>query len=251
MLIYYIGNYLVMGILMVGLTCGDRVREARTRLGYSQAVLAKKADVSQAAISKIENNDTDNSKYIASVAKALNTSMDYLIYGQEYIKRQSGSLDDFVIIGSDLAGQSPTSEEYILVPQFDIYGSCGAGSIIDTVEVKGGLVFSRKWLREQGVPNPDDLRVIYAKGESMYPSIEDGQVLLVNPHDTTPKTGKVYFLCIDGQYFVKRLLNMVTHWVVRSDNPDRMQYPDIKLSIDELRTKIEIEGRICWKGGVM
>lgn len=240
-----------MSILMVGLTCGDRVREARTRLGLSQTALARKAEVSQAAISKIENNETDNSKYIAQVAKALNTSVDYLIYGKEYIKKQSGSLNDFVIVGGENPGEKPSVDEYILVPQFDIYGSCGGGSIIDSVEVKGGLVFSRQWIREQGLPNPDDLRVIYAKGESMYPSIEDGQVLLVNPHDNIPKSNKVYFLCIDEQYYVKRLINMVTHWVIRSDNPDKVQYPDIILSLDEIKEKIEIEGRICWKGGSM
>ena len=47
-----------MSILMAALTCGDRVREIRIRLGMSQSALAKKADVSQAAISKIENNAT-------------------------------------------------------------------------------------------------------------------------------------------------------------------------------------------------
>ena len=44
---------------------------------------------------------------------------------------------------------------------------------------------------------------------------------------------------------------MVTHWVIRSDNPDKVQYPDIKLSMDDIRENIEIEGRICWKGGSM
>jgi len=234
---------------MVGLTCGDRVRDIRTRLGMSQAALAKKASVSQAAISKIENNDTDNSKYIAQVAKALNTTSDFLIYGDQYIKQQSGSLKDFVIVGGENSGEAPSPEEYILVPQFDIYGSCGSGTVIDSVEVKGGLVFGRQWLREQGLPTPDDLRVIYAKGESMYPFIEDGQVLLVNPHDVIPKSNKVYFLCIDEQYYVKRLINMVTHWVIRSDNPDKVQFPDIQLSLEDLKDKVEIEGRICWKGG--
>lgn len=236
---------------MAELTCGDRVRDVRNRLGLSQSSLARKANLSQAAISKIENNDTDNSKYISQVARALNTTMDYLIYGDEYIHKQKGSMDDFVIVGGENSGQNPSTDEYVLVPQFDIYGSCGYGAVIDTVEVKGGLVFSRKWLREQNLPQQEDLRVIYAKGDSMFPFIEDGQVLLVNPHDTTPKSNKVYFLCIDGQYFVKRLINMVTHWVIRSDNPDKVQYPDIKLSMEEIKENVDIEGRICWKGGTM
>lgn len=60
---------------MTGLTCGDRVKEIRNRLGLSQTSLAKKAELSQAAISKIENNETDNSKYISSIAKALSASV--------------------------------------------------------------------------------------------------------------------------------------------------------------------------------
>ena len=68
-----------MSILMAALTCGDRVREIRIRLGMSQSALAKKADVSQAAISKIENNATDSSKYIAHVAKVLNIIEAYLL----------------------------------------------------------------------------------------------------------------------------------------------------------------------------
>lgn len=236
---------------MAALTCGDRVREIRSRLGMSQSALAKKSGLSQAAISKIENNATDSSKFIGEVAKALNTSSDFLIYGDEFVRQQSGTLNDFVIVGGEHSGENPSAEEYILVPQFDIYGSCGSGAVIDSVEVKGGLVFAKKWLREQNLPSQDDLRVIYAKGDSMFPFIEDGQVLLVNPHDITPKSNKVYFLCIDGQYYVKRLINMVTHWVIRSDNPDKVQYPDIMLSIDDIRDKVEIEGRICWKGGTM
>lgn len=236
---------------MAAPTCGDRVREIRSRLGLSQSALAKKANVSQAAISKIENNETDNSKYIMQVAEALNASPEFLIHGDEYVRSRSGSLSDFIIIGGEKTGQPPSQNEYILVPQFDIYGSCGSGSIIDAVEVKGGLVFSREWIREQGLPNPDDLRVIYAKGDSMYPSIEDGQVLLVNPHESTPKSNKVYFLSMGDQYYVKRLVNMLTHWVIRSDNPDKIQYPDITLSADDLMKKVSIEGRICWKGGTM
>lgn len=235
---------------MIGLTTGDRVRHARKLRNWSQAQLAKEAGVSQVTVSNVESNNTDNSKHLPSLAKALGTSVEYLDTGEEYIQKQAGKLEDFVIVGSDGENTTPTSEEYVLVPQFDVHGSCGGGVIIDTVEVKGGLVFSKKWLNDQNLPNGQDLRVIYAKGESMYPSIEDGQVLLINPFETTPRSNKVYFICIDGQYYVKRLINMVTHWVIRSDNPDKTMWPDITLDSNDL-DKIEIEGRVVWRGGSM
>lgn len=90
---------------MAALTSGDRVREIRARLGMSQLALAKKSGLSQAAISKIENNSTDSSKFIGDVAKALNTSADFLIYGDEYVKQQSGSLEEFIIVGGDKSGK--------------------------------------------------------------------------------------------------------------------------------------------------
>lgn len=239
-----------MGLFMIGLTTGDRVREARIQRKWTQAKLAKEAQISQVSVSNVENNITDNSKHLPKIAKALGATVEYFETGEDYVKKKAGSLDDFVIVGLDNDDITPKTEEYVLVPQFDIHGSCGGGAIIDTVEVKGGLVFSKKWLNDQNLPNGQDLRVIYAKGESMYPSIEDGQVLLVNPFDTTPKSNKVYFMCIDEQYYVKRLINMVTHWIIRSDNPDKTRWPDINLTQEQL-SKIEIEGRVVWRGGSM
>lgn len=239
-----------MGLFMIGLTVGDRVRNARTQKGWSQKQLASAASVSQVTISNIENNNTESSKNIPDVAKALGTSVEYLISGHEYIMRQVGKLEDFVVVGKDGEDAIPKPEEYVLVPQFDVHGSCGGGAIIDTIEVKGGLVFSKRWLKEHALPTGEDLRVIYAKGESMYPTIEDGQVLLINPHDLQPKSNKVYFICIDEQYYVKRLINMVTHWVIRSDNADKNTWPDITLTSEQLK-HIEIEGRVVWRGGTM
>lgn len=62
-----------------------------------------------------------------------------------------------------------------MIPKFDVAGSCGSGSIIDHVDVKGGLVFSEDWILSQGLKK-DKLVVIHAIGDSMYPTIEDGQV---------------------------------------------------------------------------
>ena len=140
MLITYKSDYISMGLFMVGLTIGDRVRQCRKLKRWSQDRLAKEAQVTQATISHMENNISDQSKYLPQVAKALSVSSEYLLSGQEYIDKQKGSFDEFVIIGGEKDGQQPSKDEYVLIPKFDVAGSCGSGSIIDHVDVKGGLI---------------------------------------------------------------------------------------------------------------
>ena len=184
-----------MSLFMVGLTVGDRVRHCRKLKRWSQERLAKEAQVTQATISHVENNSSDQSKYLPQIAKALEVSIDFLLSGQEYIEKQKGSFEDFVIIGGDKAGETPSKEEYVLIPKFDVAGSCGSGSIIDLVDVRGSLVFSEDWIISQRL-NKEKLVVIHAIGDSMYLTIEDGQVLLIDTSDTTPRNSKIYFIRI-------------------------------------------------------
>lgn len=232
---------------MNGLTVGDRVRECRRSRRWSQAELAKRASVSQVTISHVENNMSDQSKFLPQLASALGVSSEYLLSGKEYIEKNKGSLEDFVVIGGGTSGDIPSKEEYCLIPKFSVSGSCGSGSIIDNVDIKGGLVFSQSWIAAQGF-NEDSLVVISAVGDSMYPTIENDQALLVDTNDKVIRSSKIYFLCIDGEHYIKRLINMITHWVVRSDNPDKQQYPDIEISSENMNL-IQVEGRVVWRGG--
>ena len=231
---------------MIGLTVGDRVRECRRSRKWSQAELAKRASVSQVTISHVENNMSDQSKFLPQLASALGVSSEYLLSGKEYIEKNKGSLEDFVVIGGGTSGEIPSKEEYCLIPKFSVSGSCGSGSIIDNVDIKGGLVFSQSWIAAQGL-NEESLVVISAVGDSMYPTIENDQVLLVDTNDKVVRSSKIYFLCIDGEHYIKRLINMITHWVVRSDNPDKQQYPDIEISSENMNL-IQVEGRVVWRG---
>ena len=232
---------------MIGLTVGDRVRECRRSRKWSQAELAKRASVSQVTISHVENNMSDQSKFLPQLASALGVSSEYLLSGKEYIEKNKGSLEDFVVIGGGTSGEIPSKEEYCLIPKFSVSGSCGSGSIIENVDIKGGLVFSQSWIAAQGL-NEESLVVISAVGDSMYPTIENDQVLLVDTNDKVVRSSKIYFLCIDGEHYIKRLINMITHWVVRSDNPDKQQYPDIEISSKNMNL-IQVEGRVVWRGG--
>lgn len=236
---------------MGGTDYGQRIKSERKKRGWSQTDLAKRTGVSQATISAMERDDhLVGSKHLPDLARALGVTVDYLTDGKEYVAANQVPLEQFVVIGGEDTGLPPNSEEYVLVPQYDAAGSCGPGALVGDVAIKGSLVFRKEWLKSMGLPDAHHLGVIYAQGDSNYPFIEDGQVLLVNSLDKIPKSGKVYLICIDGHLVIKRLVNMVSHWVMRSDNQDKTVYPDVPLDRSQLE-EMDIQGRIVWRGGEM
>ncbi|MDO8414049.1 MAG: helix-turn-helix domain-containing protein [Gallionellaceae bacterium] len=63
-------------------TFGDRIRMTRLAVGISQKELAKKAGVSQGLIGQLESGRNQGSKYIVTIAKALNCPIEWLATGK-------------------------------------------------------------------------------------------------------------------------------------------------------------------------
>jgi transcriptional regulator with XRE-family HTH domain len=61
---------------------GERIRLERRKRKWSQEELARHAGVTQGLISQIENGTNDSSKYLMSLARALDVSPDWLENGR-------------------------------------------------------------------------------------------------------------------------------------------------------------------------
>jgi len=156
------------------------------------------------------------------------------------------------LVAGDLP--NPTADEFAIVPQLDISAACGSGRFEDHVVVKGGLAFKKTFLREYGVPE-HAARVIYAEGLSMYPAIQDGRVVLLNTAQHTPIEGKIFAICTpDGGLVLKRLVREYyppagsTVWIMRSDNPNKTEFPDKMLPPDD---RTLIIGRAVWTDNIL
>lgn len=149
------------------------------------------------------------------------------------------------------SGHSPSGNDYALIPQYDARGACGDGALNDHVEVTGGLAFKRDWLRRMGA-KPQDLFVIYATGNSMEPYIFEGDVVLFDSSDTTPRDRQVYAIRRpDGSLSIKRMAQQISgSWLIRSDNPDKARYPDEEVSAASM-DEVPIMGRVIWRGGAL
>lgn len=145
----------------------------------------------------------------------------------EYLQRahETGIDVQYVITGH----KAECREDFVVVPQYDVAASAGAGALNGTETTAGGLSFSRQWLTKRGL-NPSTLKVIHVSGESMLPRLSDGDKVLVDISDTTPKSGRAYVL-LQGEELLVKHCQLLPDGLLRvsSANSDYPTY-DIDLS---------------------
>lgn len=216
-------------------TLGERIRQERKARQWSQADLAKRVGVTQAAISEIERDVPKASGIVIPIARAFNISVADLV----------GDEAAAVYTPADVPMED---DEFIFIPRYDVAGSCGPGVEVHDVNIIEGVPMSKAFLSASGIPAGGNLAVVEAAGDSMSPTIEDGEMLLVNVKDEEPKSTKIYLICIDGRLFIKRMIFTPGGWVMRSDNPDKSLYPDFLITADQAET-VAVQGRVVWKSG--
>ena len=137
---------------------------------------------------------------------------------------------------------------YTGVLQLTARGSTGDGDDNPHVEIRGVMAFKSAWLRANNL-NQKNLDVIYANGHSMEPTINDGDVLLVDESKVEPKDGQIFAMQSESKgTIVKRLVKSdFDGWIIRSDNP---AYRDETLRDGEIN-EVRIIGRVVWRGGML
>lgn len=109
--------------------------------------------------------------------------------------------------------------EFALIPGYSIQVSAGHGTSPTSTneEPCRYLAFRRKWLNYRGF-NEKDLAIVWAKGDSMEPTINNNDTLVVHLGRTVPQDGHIYIFRNGEELFVKRYQNMLGAWRLKSDN---------------------------------
>lgn len=170
------------------MTLGKRIKELRIKAGLTQEQLALKIGYStKTSISKIENDVLDiNQSTIVALARALNTTPSIIMGWEEKetikplnIKSLEG-LRIVPLYESVSAGFGATAQDYIIdyVPTVIRNDDIAARSI-----------------------------AIKVSGDSMYPKIEDGDIIIVQKQDTVDNR-QIAVVLIDGEDALVKKIRM-------------------------------------------
>lgn len=142
---------------------------------------------------------------LAKLAQACGLSLDRLVSGA----------------GAAISGtQMPDQAAVVQIPILNVVASAGGGSNNDGPEIVDHLPFSTAVLRKLGI-NPLAVRALRSRGDSMWPTIPDGVLILMNTAATDLVSGEIYVLHAPDGLVVKRVQRQMDGALLLiSDNKD-------------------------------
>jgi phage repressor protein C with HTH and peptisase S24 domain len=147
--------------------------------------------------------------------------------------------------------QSTQNEDCVDIPvRGNLSASLGQGiEIVDETQT-GVYSVSRKLMKDVGA-NPHDTDFIPCEGDSMFPTIEGGSLLMVDRSKKEVFDGKIYCVRLNGNLIAKRLQFIPPNSVkVISDNKEKYDpfYVDLSKTLDY---DFEIIGEVKWYGTIV
>lgn len=178
--------------------------------------------------------------YLALAIHADRLSLEGFVGGEEAIATRRTA----PVVGA------PAGEDYVELPRLRVAAGAGPGRIAvpdGDEEPEQFLAAKASWLRSIGV-NPARAEALTAVGDSMEPTIRDGDVLLVDRGVDRVVDNGIYVVVVAGAVVVKRLtLRTNGALVLRSDNERHAEEVVPPSEVHDL----VIEGRVRWCGRPM
>lgn len=179
-------------------------------------------------------------------------------YIQQFVRRgvpkrlkeeERRKLARYFSISESLLGGPPddgnTLDGLVNVKRHPVFVSAGPGSIVNEEAGKPYFGFEDRWLKALTSSTPDRLSIVRVEGDSMSPTLNAGDDILVDLGDSTERLRDgIYVLRIDDALVVKRLAlsPMGRRVTIQSDNAAYPDWPDCGME------EINCIGRVIWSG---
>lgn len=207
----------------------------------SASKLARMANVSPSAIRKWKNGVSEpDLSNLKALAKAGNRSVEWLATGKDIsgthhqVNEQTNSYESTPVEWSGFSS----------IPLYNIEASAGHGSALEDEQIKGGIAFRTDWLRAKGLKEKH-LATITARGDSMEPTIKNGDLLLINSLEKEVAGDAIYVIRSEGHLYAKRLQLMFSgELYIKSDN----QIYTTQIVTTDKASDLVIVGRVVWIG---
>ena len=189
----------------------------------------------------------------ASLSRLLGRNAAYI---QQFIKRgiprkldeeDRRTLARYFGVSDGLLGGPPPlpgKAALIQIDALDVCASAGPGAIAEVESRHARFGFEENWLRNLTHSKPQSLSIIRVMGDSMEPTLSDGDDVLVDTSDSVARLRDgIYVLRHDDTVIVKRIaIAPGRRLTILSDNPAYPRWDDV-----DPRT-LSIVGRLLWIG---
>ncbi|MBA2881802.1 phage repressor protein C with HTH and peptisase S24 domain [Desulfosalsimonas propionicica] len=126
------------------------------------------------------------------------------------------------------------------VPMAEARLNAGGGNVVMTEQYGEYYAFRKDWLRKVAT-GPGNIVLMTVEGESMTPTISDGDTVMIDMGRTRIKSGSIYALGIEDTIIIKRLEYLVSGSIrIISDN--RQEYSPYEANPKNIR----IIGEVIW-----
>lgn len=213
----------------------DRLKEARKKAKKSQKDVVNAVGITQSALSQLETGVVASSSHLPAIANFLNVDSYWLQTGNG--SPNNTALQNLTPVKS-WDEETPLDDDEVEIPFFkDFSFACGSGSINDYItSEKRKLRMSKSTLRNLSIMRENAVAAL-ATGDSMLPTIQDGDTIYIDLGRKEIKDGRVFVICLGGLNYAKRLYNL-PFGGVRIVSENSIEYPEIHLTKEERESQL-------------
>lgn len=154
---------------------------------------------------------------------------------------------NWLLTGEQNQSSQPTGSlsdnDLVFAPMFDVQASAGLGTDVHAEDISDYFAFNKSWLSSQLRVNGDKLAFVSIRGDSMLPTLHDGDRVLVDMSQQRVQGEGVFLLQSEDGLMAKRLKAKRDGIIdVMSDNPE---FENWEIS-DENEDANQITGKVVW-----
>ncbi|GLQ32633.1 XRE family transcriptional regulator [Litoribrevibacter albus] len=154
---------------------------------------------------------------------------------------------NWLLTGEESSGQkagTASSKDLVFAPMFDVEASAGAGALVQSEDIVEHFGFNKNWLSSHLRVSSDNLAFVTVNGDSMVPTLEDGDMILVDMSQQQVHREGIYLITTEDGLVTKRLKSDKNALQVISDNPDYPSWTIDPQNADQYR----VAGKVIWNG---
>ena len=205
----------------------------------NQSELARELGVRRAAVTDAKRRGGAPAQWILTLCRKRGLSPLWIETGRG--PRLLGRGPDPVFESG--SGDADRHREVVMVPLVRARVSGGPGSLETGDDAEDYLPFLYGELKRRG--RVSAMRLMRVTGDSMAPTLMDGDVVLVDTEAVEPVSGRIYAVRIDDEIVVKRMDRKPGRLVLLSDNSPL--YPPVEVEPGR-GVDVAVIGKVAWVG---